>query len=167
MLSCMKLTQLIQQAQQHVKQTNLKEERYYQTRKIKTCKPRCLMKLNQVLSSDRVYPIHGVSWHRKSLCLELVFVFSLNSATKSLHLTIVILQQNKKGETMTGQRIGYIRVSAVDQNTESQKAILAKLGIDKYFEEKVSGKNTTAANFKICLIMQGKAIQFALKTYRG
>lgn len=44
---------------------------------------------------------------------------------------------------MTGQRIGYIRVSAVDQNTESQKAILAKLGIDKYFEEKVSGKNTT------------------------
>ena len=44
---------------------------------------------------------------------------------------------------MTGQRIGYIRVSAIDQNTESQKAILAKLGIDKYFEEKVSGKNTT------------------------
>lgn len=44
---------------------------------------------------------------------------------------------------MTGQRIGYIRVSAVDQNTESQKAILSALGIDKYFEEKVSGKNTT------------------------
>ena len=46
---------------------------------------------------------------------------------------------------MTGQRIGYIRVSAVDQNTESQKAILAKFGIDKYFEEKVSGKNTKYA----------------------
>ncbi len=140
--NCLSLAQLIQGMQKELVIHN-KEERYYQTRKIKTCKPCCLMKLNQVLSSDRVYPIHGLSWHRKSLCLELVFVFSLNSATKSLHLTIVILQQNKKGKTMTGQRIGYIRVSAVDQNTESQKAILAKLGIDKYFEEKVSGKNTT------------------------
>ena len=132
--NCLSLAQLIQGMQKELVIHN-KEERYYQTRKIKTCKPCCLMKLNQVLSSDRVYPIHGLSWHRKSLCLELVFVFSLNSATKSLHLTIVILQQNKKGKTMTGQRIGYIRVSAVDQNTESQKAILAKLGIDKYFEE--------------------------------
>lgn len=141
--NCLSLAQLIQGMQKELVIHNNEEERYYRTRKIKTCKPRYLMKLNQVLSSDRVYPIHGLSWHRKSLCLELVFVFSLNSATKSLHLTIVILQQNKKGETMTGQRIGYIRVSAVDQNTESQKAILAKLGIDKYFEEKVSGKNTT------------------------
>ena len=132
--NCLSLAQLIQGMQKELVIHN-KEERYYQTRKIKTRKPRCVMKLNQVLSSDRVYPIHGLSWHKKSLCLELVFVFSLNSATKSLHLTIVILQQNKKGETMTGQRIGYIRVSAVDKNTESQKAILAKLGIDKYFEE--------------------------------
>ena len=143
MHSCMELTHFIQQAQKQVKQTNLKEERYYRTRKIKTCKPHCLMKLNQVLSSDRVYSIQPLSLGMKSLCLELVFVFSLNSATKSLHLTIVILQKNKKGETMTGQRIGYIRVSAIDQNTESQKAILSALGIDKYFEEKVSGKNTT------------------------
>mgnify|MGYP001637765240 FL=1 len=102
--NCLSLAQLIQGMQKELVIHN-KEERYYQTRKIKTRKPRCVMKLNQVLSSDRVYPIHGLSWHKKSLCLELVFVFSLNSATKSLHLTIVILQQNKKGETMTGQRI--------------------------------------------------------------
>lgn len=141
--NCLSLAQLIQGMQKELVILNNREERYYHTRKIKTCNPHRLMKLNQVLSSNRVYSIHGLSWHRKSLCLELIFVFSLNSVTKSLHLTIVILQKNKKGETMTGQRIGYIRVSAVDQNTESQKAILAKLGIDKYFEEKVSGKNTT------------------------
>lgn len=139
--NCLSLAQLIQGMQKELVIHN-KEERYYQTRKIKTCKPCCLMKLNQVLSSDRVYPIHGLSWHRKSLCLELVFVFSLNSATKSLHLTIVILQKNKKGETMTGQRIAYIRVSTAEQNTDSQKALLAQYNIDKPFEEKVSGKNT-------------------------
>lgn len=43
---------------------------------------------------------------------------------------------------MTGQRIAYIRVSAVDQNLESQKELLQKCSINKWFEEKISGKNT-------------------------
>ena len=43
---------------------------------------------------------------------------------------------------MTGQRIAYIRVSTAEQNTDSQKALLAQYNIDKPFEEKVSGKNT-------------------------
>lgn len=101
-----------------------------------------MIELDKVMSSDRLYPIHALSWHLKSLCLGLVFAFSLNSVMKSLHLTIVILQQNKKGETMTGQRIAYIRVSAVDQNLESQKELLQKCSINKWFEEKISGKNT-------------------------
>ncbi len=42
---------------------------------------------------------------------------------------------------MIGQRIGYIRVSSIEQNTASQKELLEKFSIDKYFEEKVSGKN--------------------------
>lgn len=100
-----------------------------------------VIKLDKVLSSDRVYSIHAISWHKKSLCLELIFVFSLNSAMKSLLYPIVILQKNKKGETMTGQRIAYIRVSTVEQNTDSQKALLEKYNIDMPFEEKVSGKN--------------------------
>ena len=66
--NCLSLAQLIQGMQKELVIHN-KEERYYQTRKIKTRKPRCVMKLNQVLSSDRVYPIHGLSWHKKSLCL--------------------------------------------------------------------------------------------------
>lgn len=44
--------------------------------------------------------------------------------------------------TGTGQKVGYIRVSSIEQNTESQKSLLDKIGMDKIFEEKISGKNT-------------------------
>lgn len=40
---------------------------------------------------------------------------------------------------MTGQRIGYIRVSSVGQNTERQ---LDGIAVNKKFEDKVSGKST-------------------------
>lgn len=40
---------------------------------------------------------------------------------------------------MTGQRIGYIRVSSIGQNTERQ---LEGLEFDRTFEDKVSGKDT-------------------------
>lgn len=43
--------------------------------------------------------------------------------------------------TTQGKRIAYIRVSTQEQNTESQKEILKQRNIDKFFEEKVSGKN--------------------------
>lgn len=50
----------------------------------------------------------------------------------------------KEVETMTiqGQKVAYIRVSTQEQNTESQQEILQQYAIDKFFEEKVSGKNT-------------------------
>src|SRR5579859_4988292 len=40
---------------------------------------------------------------------------------------------------MTGQRIGYVRVSSLSQNTDRQ---LEGVQIDRTFTEKVSGKNT-------------------------
>lgn len=40
---------------------------------------------------------------------------------------------------MTGQRIGYIRVSRFDQNTERQ---LKNIAVDKVFIDKASGKDT-------------------------
>jgi len=40
-------------------------------------------------------------------------------------------------------RIAYIRVSTTEQNTARQKEAFKELKIDKYFEEKVSGKNIT------------------------
>lgn len=38
--------------------------------------------------------------------------------------------------------IGYVRVSTVEQNDERQKEALEKYNIDKWFVEKVSGKDT-------------------------
>ena len=39
-------------------------------------------------------------------------------------------------------KVGYIRVSAIDQNTERQEVALKELKVDKIFTEKHSGKNT-------------------------
>lgn len=38
-------------------------------------------------------------------------------------------------------KIGYIRVSSIDQNTSRQEEQLAQMGIDKYFIDKASGKD--------------------------
>jgi DNA invertase Pin-like site-specific DNA recombinase len=40
-------------------------------------------------------------------------------------------------------KIGYIRVSTVEQNTIRQEVLLQELGVDKIFIDKASGKNTT------------------------
>jgi len=45
-------------------------------------------------------------------------------------------------------KIAYIRVSAMDQNTDRQKIALSEFKIDKYFIEKVSGKNTNRPQLK-------------------
>lgn len=39
-------------------------------------------------------------------------------------------------------KIVYIRVSALDQNTDRQELMFSNMDIDKYFIEKASGKNT-------------------------
>ncbi|MFZ1085921.1 MAG: recombinase family protein [Terracidiphilus sp.] len=49
---------------------------------------------------------------------------------------------------MTGQRIGYRRVSTVDQNTARQ---LDGVQIDKAFEDKASGKDTTRPQLQATL----------------
>lgn len=49
------------------------------------------------------------------------------------------------------QKVGYIRVSTIEQNTESQKSVLQNLGMDKFFEEKVSGKNTNRPQLQAML----------------
>lgn len=149
--NCIRLMPLIRPLQKNLVKDTRQEGHYLRGISAIFKLPVNLTKLDKVLSSDRVYPNHALSWHLKSLCLGLVFAFSLNSVIKSLHLTIVILQQNKKGETMTGQRIAYIRVSAVDQNLESQKELLQKCTINKWFEEKISGKNTVRPQLQAML----------------
>ena len=44
-----------------------------------------------------------------------------------------------------GQRVGYIRVSTVEQNNQRQKELLANSGkIYRFFEDKISGRTKTA-----------------------
>lgn len=53
--------------------------------------------------------------------------------------------------TTKGQNVGYIRVSSIEQNTESQKELLKNVGMDKVFEEKISGKNTARLQLQAML----------------
>lgn len=49
---------------------------------------------------------------------------------------------------MTGQNVGYVRVSTVIQNTARQ---LDGVTLDKVFEDRASGKNTDRPNLTACL----------------
>jgi DNA invertase Pin-like site-specific DNA recombinase len=57
------------------------------------------------------------------------------------------LETNEK-EHRTGQRLGYIRVSSIDQNTARQ---LENIECDKIFEEKCSGKDTNRPQLQALL----------------
>ena len=39
-------------------------------------------------------------------------------------------------------KLGYIRVSTLDQNIARQEVLMEELGVDKVFMDKMSGKNT-------------------------
>jgi len=45
-------------------------------------------------------------------------------------------------------KIGYVRVSTVDQNTDRQEIALSELGIKKIFSEKISGKSADRPQLK-------------------
>ena len=47
--------------------------------------------------------------------------------------------------------VAYIRVSSKDQNLDRQRKILDGYGIEKWYEEKVSGKNTDRPELKLML----------------
>jgi DNA invertase Pin-like site-specific DNA recombinase len=49
---------------------------------------------------------------------------------------------------MTGQVVGYVRVSSQDQNTDRQ---LDGITADRIFEEKISGKSANRPQLKACL----------------
>lgn len=50
-----------------------------------------------------------------------------------------------------GKRIGYVRVSSIDQNEARQIEALADLHIDKVFTDKASGKNTQRPQLQAAL----------------
>ena len=45
-------------------------------------------------------------------------------------------------------KIGYIRISTVDQNTARQEVLMKELGVDEVFIDKLSGKNTDRPQLK-------------------
>lgn len=48
-------------------------------------------------------------------------------------------------------KVGYVRVSTEEQNTDRQQTIMKKYGVEKVFSEKVSGKNTDREQLKAML----------------
>lgn len=48
-------------------------------------------------------------------------------------------------------KIGYIRVSAIEQNTIRQEILMKELGVDGIYIDKVSGKNTNRPQLKAML----------------
>jgi DNA invertase Pin-like site-specific DNA recombinase len=52
------------------------------------------------------------------------------------------------GGTMSGQRIGYMRVSTLDQHTERQ---LDGIEVDKTFTDKASGKDTQRPQLELMM----------------
>jgi len=49
---------------------------------------------------------------------------------------------------MQGKKIGYVRVSTVDQNTARQEVLMKELGVEKIYIDKVSGKNKDRKQLK-------------------
>ena len=50
--------------------------------------------------------------------------------------------------------IAYVRVSTVEQNTDRQTEALKRYNIDKWFIEKVSGKDTNRPTLRVLQVLQ-------------
>ena len=48
-------------------------------------------------------------------------------------------------------KVGYVRVSTEEQNTARQDQMMANLGVEKIFVDKMSGKNTDRPQLKAML----------------
>ena len=57
---------------------------------------------------------------------------------------------------MNGQRIGYIRVSTLDQNPERQ---LENIDVDRIFSDKASGKDVHRPQLEALMDFFGKVIR--------
>lgn len=64
-------------------------------------------------------------------------------------------------------KIAYVRVSTIEQNEERQIEGLKKHGIDKWYTEKVSGKNTDRIELKKCWMICRKGIQSMCMIFQG
>ena len=57
-------------------------------------------------------------------------------------------------------KIGYIRISSVDQNTARQEVLMQELGVDQIFIDRISGKNIDRPGLKrmMTFVRQGDTV---------
>ena len=57
-------------------------------------------------------------------------------------------------------KIGYIRISSVDQNTARQEVLMQELGVDQIFIDRISGKNLERPELKrmLTFVRQGDTV---------
>lgn len=81
-----------------------------------------------------------VLWNRQ-IEVKKAFFDGVGFASKGLY-------QHNRGVDLTGQRVGYCRVSSADQNTSRQ---LDGIATEKLFTDKASGKDTERPELKLML----------------
>ena len=85
--------------------------------------------------------------------IELFYIFQSKSLTSNLQFDIMTVTKyvflTKGGNDMA--QIAYVRVSTVEQNEARQLEALKKYNIDKWFTEKVSGKDTNRPQLEAML----------------
>ena len=69
-----------------------------------------------------------------------------------------------KGQACSMAHIAYVRVSTAEQNEARQIEALKKHGIDKWFTEKVSGKNMNRPQLEAMLDYMREVIPFISTT---
>lgn len=86
-------------------------------------------------------------------CLEPLFIrgqyihiLIIDTIVNNLKTLLGIYESSGVG--MTGQHIGYVRVSSLEQSTYRQ---LADVKLDRVFEDKVSGKTMDRPQLQACL----------------
>lgn len=93
--------------------------------------------------------VGGILWRSQSILLQTInlpanicplkFTKHLTDIHE-LRATFTDTKSNKEESMMAN--IAYVRVSSSDQNTGRQREILADKGIERWYEEKISGKDT-------------------------
>lgn len=56
--------------------------------------------------------------------------------------------QHKQNGGFDNMKVGYVRVSTIEQNLERQETTMARLGVEKLFSDKTSAKNAERAGLK-------------------
>ena len=63
-------------------------------------------------------------------------------------------------------KIGYIRVSTFEQNTDRQEFALSEIGMNRLYIEKISGKTANRPELKKMLEYVREVISFTLKAFQ-